>query len=72
MADPIIPINSASSLAQIVALLNQNFSQIQGSSVTRIYNDASGTASIIEGILPDGTTGIVISKPGVDVTTLFS
>jgi hypothetical protein len=72
MADPIIPINPASSMMQVIALMNQNFANIQGSSVTRIYNDSSGVPSIIEGILPDGTTGIVISKPGVNVTTLFS
>jgi hypothetical protein len=72
VADPLIPINVNGSLAQVVSLINQNFSQVQGSSVTRIYNDNTGTPAIIEGVLPDGTTGIVIAKSGYNVTTLFS
>lgn len=72
MADPIIPINPNSDLSQIISMMNQNFAQLGASSVKKIYNDTSGIPSIIEGILPDGTSGIVVSKSGKDVTTLFS
>jgi hypothetical protein len=37
-----------------------------------LYYDTNGIPSIVIGIMPDGTTDFVISKPGVDVTTLFS
>lgn len=37
-----------------------------------LYYDANGIPSIIIGILPDGTTGIAIAKPGVSVLDAFS
>lgn len=37
-----------------------------------LYYDSNGVPSIIIGIMPDGTLDLVISKPGVDVLTLFS
>lgn len=36
-----------------------------------MYYDTDGTPRMIQGILPDGTMGLIISKEGVDVTTLF-
>lgn len=38
---------------------------------TDVYKDNSGTNRILIGVLPDGETGIVVSKEGVDVLTLF-
>lgn len=38
---------------------------------TKTYYDATNSR-ILEGLLPDNSYGIVISKAGVDVTTLFS
>jgi hypothetical protein len=38
---------------------------------TRTYYDQSN-ARMLLGLLPDGSYGLVISKSGVDVTTLFS
>jgi len=38
---------------------------------TTTYYDASN-ARILIGLLPDGTYGIVISKPGYDVNSLFT
>lgn len=37
-----------------------------------LYYDVNGIPSIVIGVLPDGTTGLVIAKPGVDVLTLFT
>jgi hypothetical protein len=37
-----------------------------------LYYDTNGIPSIVIGVLPDGTTGLVISKPGVDVLSLFT
>lgn len=37
-----------------------------------LYYDANGVPIIVIGICPDGTTGLVIAKPNIDVLTLFS
>jgi hypothetical protein len=37
-----------------------------------LYYDQNGVPSIVIGILPDGTTGIAIAKPGQDVLSAFS
>jgi hypothetical protein len=37
-----------------------------------LYYDANGIPTIVIGVLPDGTTGLVIAKPGVNVLSLFS
>lgn len=37
-----------------------------------LYYDANGIPNIIIGILPDGTTGLVIAKPGENVIDAFS
>lgn len=36
-----------------------------------LYYDSNGIARIVIGILPDGTMGMVVSKDGVDVLSLF-
>lgn len=38
---------------------------------TDVYKDNSGVNRILIGVWPDGDTGIIISKAGVDVLTLF-
>ena len=37
-----------------------------------LYYDSGGIPTILIGILPDGSTGMVVAKDGVDVTTVFS
>lgn len=37
-----------------------------------LYYDSNGVPSIVVGILPDGTTGLVIAKPGENVLDAFS
>lgn len=37
-----------------------------------LYYDTNGVPNIIIGILPDGTTGLVIAKPGENVIDAFS
>lgn len=56
----------------VVRQLNEWGRVISNEKRTEIYKDNSNTNRIIIGVLPDGDTGIVISKEGVDVTTLFS
>lgn len=37
-----------------------------------LYYDTTGTPGMVQGILPDGTMGMVSAKAGKDVLTLFS
>lgn len=37
-----------------------------------LYYDSNGVPTIIIGILPDGTVGIVVAKPGQNVLDVFS
>lgn len=55
----------------LVAQLNEWAASISNENRTDVYKDNSGTNRIIIGVLPDGDTGIVISKEGVDVLSLF-
>lgn len=40
--------------------------------VTQTVYDASGIPTVLIGKLPDGSYGIAVGKPGIDVTTAFS
>jgi len=55
----------------LVRQLNTWQEQIENESRTTVYKDNSGLNRILIGVLPNGDTGIVISKEGVDVLTLF-
>lgn len=72
MPNRFLPIQEGTSDSQKTAVINNNFAALDGETFTRIFNNAQGVPTIIMGLLPDGTTGIVIAKPGVDVTTVFS
>lgn len=58
-------------LGTLVTAINATFQQIEAENRTKVITDESGVKRIIIGRLPDGTYGIVISKPGIDVYTLF-
>jgi hypothetical protein len=57
---------------QIVRLVNDNFRQLENQLKVQIIRDEQGTNRIIFGRLPDGTYGLVISKDGVDVLSVFN
>lgn len=61
VSKPGIPVNQASD-KQLVYKNNY--------STTTYYDNAN--SRILIGLLPDGTYGIAISKPGIDVTSAFS
>lgn len=56
---------------QQLAFINQNFQTLSNSLNPFIVSDGTNNR-IILGKLPDGTYGLVISKPGYDVSSLFS
>lgn len=65
------PIQPGTAQAQQVAVINNNFAQLDNENVKKLYYDSTGTPCIMIGILPDGTTGIVIAKPGKNVLDAF-
>lgn len=59
-------------IESIVKQTNEAFRLLSNEKRTDVYKDNSGTPRILIGVLPDGTTGIVISKDGINVNTVFS
>lgn len=55
----------------LVSALNENFALLENLNRTQIFKDETGKNRIILGRWPDGTYGLLISKPGVDVLSLF-
>lgn len=58
--------------ASMTSALNQNFALLENINHTLIYKDRQGNSRIILGEWPDGTWGLIISKPGTDVRSLFT
>jgi hypothetical protein len=63
------PIPSGTDPAQVTAMLNNNFRALNNEQVTKLYNDATGTPSILIGLDSTGKSIIKIAQTGVDVTT---
>ena len=55
----------------LVNAVNNNFRQIEAENRTKVIRDENGVDRIIIGRWPDGTYGLIVSKPGVDVKDLF-
>lgn len=66
------PITPNMNQRAMAAAISNNFSIIEQESRTKIVRDETGTKRIILGRMPDGTYGLLVSKPGVDVDTLFT
>ena len=58
-------------MATLINALNTNFNIAQSQDRRKVVTDENGDDRIIFGRLPDGTYGLVISKPTVDVKGLF-
>lgn len=56
----------------LISQINENFALLENLARTQIFRDETGTNRIILGRLPDGSYGLVISKPGNDVIKLFT
>lgn len=68
-------INSDDSKAQlesVIKQINEWGRALSNEARSNVYNDTSGTPRIIIGVLPDGETGIVVSKEGTNVLSLFN
>lgn len=63
--------NAEQKLESLTRQLNEWARTISNERLTDVYNDNSGTPRILIGVLPDTETGIVISKDGIDVNTVF-
>lgn len=71
MPNRFTPIPGNTAPDQQLSIINNNFALLDGETYTKVYKDAQGVPTMIIGLLPDGTTGLVIAKPGVNVLTLF-
>lgn len=63
--------NTEEKLQSLVKQINEWGRALSNERRTDVYKDNSGTNRILIGVLPDGETGIVISKEGIDVLTVF-
>ena len=59
------------SMADLVNAHNDLADQIEAENRTQVIRDEDGINRIIIGLMPDGTYGILVSKPGIDVLGLF-
>lgn len=65
--------NSSGTLPGTTVINVGNVIQINGNQDYILVSDPnSGIPQLIMGLLPDGTYGMVVSKPGVDVLSVFS
>jgi len=55
----------------MINALNENFALLENLNRTQVFRDETGKNRIIIGRWPDGQYGLLISKPGVDVLSLF-
>jgi hypothetical protein len=62
------PIPSGTDPAQVTAMINRNFQALNNEQVTKLYNDASGTPSILIGVDSTGKSVVKVAKTGIDVT----
>lgn len=58
-------------IESIARQLNEWGRIISNEKRTDVYRDNTNTPRILIGVLPDGDTGIVISRDGIDVGTVF-
>jgi hypothetical protein len=63
------PIPSGTDPSQVTAMINNNFRQLNNEQITKLYNDANGTPSILIGLDSTGDSVIKVAKDGIDVTT---
>lgn len=60
MPNRLVPVNPGTDFAQAMAVINNNFAQLDSESVTKTFRQASGNA-IVEGKLPyDGGYGFLL------------
>jgi hypothetical protein len=64
-------LSPTASLPYVISQVNDAFSKIDGENLTKVIKDTTGTPRLIFGKLPDGEYGLVISKEGTDVLTVF-
>lgn len=56
---------------QMATAVNNTLQQIESENRTKVIKDENGQNRIVIGRMPDGTYGIVISNPGVNVYDIF-
>lgn len=69
MSNRFQPIPASTPPDQQLAMINNNFAQLDNENVKKLFYDVNGTPSIFIGIDQDQASVIKVAKPGVDVTT---
>jgi hypothetical protein len=69
MSNRFTPIPPGTDPAQVNAMINKNFAEIDNENVKKLFYDENGVPSIIIGIQQDGKSRIKVAKAGYDVTT---
>lgn len=72
MGLPLVRIQPGMDSQMMASVINDNFAMLENLNRTQMFRDENGTNRIILGRLPDGTYGLVISKPGINVLNLFT
>ena len=67
-----IPVQPGMDPEMMAQVINQNNQQIAENNRTNLITDENGVNRVIIGRMPDGTYGVIVSKPGVDGNTLFT
>lgn len=58
-------------IGTMVNAINNGFRQVESENRTKIVRDEDGVDRVILGRMPNGTYGLIVSKPGKDVKELF-
>jgi hypothetical protein len=69
MALPTTRLQQAMDYATLINSLNQNFALLENLNVAQTFKDEMGVNRIQLGKQPDGTYGLKVSQPGIDVLT---
>lgn len=70
MPNRFIPIPGGTGSAQILAMVNKNFAELDNENVAKTFNGTNGEPAVIVGRLPDGRYGIYFSDG--TVTTIIT
>lgn len=67
-----IPLQPGMDQATMINAINDSFQQIVAENRTQVIKDENGVNRVLIGRAPDGSYGITVSKPGIDVLSVFS
>lgn len=67
-----IQLTPGMTVAEIATAVNNTHRQIEAENRTKVVKDENGVNRIILGRMPDGSYGLLVTKPGIDAVELFT